>query len=282
MRITTLIENDPLEGRGDLTAEFGLSLHVETGDQRILFDTGTTGVFAQNAKTLGIDLPAVDVAVISHQHFDHGGGLERFLEANDRATVYLRKSELSQRWFKALAVVKRPIGLDLTLMDRHPDRFEFVAETTEVLPGVFLITEIGSAHSRPKGNDRLYVERDGKLVPDGFDHELLMVIREDDGLVIFTGCSHSGVLNMIEAAVAEFPGVPIRAVIGGFHLIGLPQLNTMGASVPEVEDIGRRILTFSPDKVYTAHCTGEKAYNVLAGVMGDILEPFHTGTRIEV
>jgi 7,8-dihydropterin-6-yl-methyl-4-(beta-D-ribofuranosyl)aminobenzene 5'-phosphate synthase len=119
-------------------------------------------------------------------------------------------------------------------------------------------------------------------VPDPFDHELLMVVREDDGMVVFTGCSHSGVLNLIEAAIAEFPGVPIRAVIGGFHLIGLPQLNTMGASVPEVEDIGRKILGFSPGRVYTAHCTGAKAYDVLAGVMGDTLEPFHTGTRIEI
>jgi 7,8-dihydropterin-6-yl-methyl-4-(beta-D-ribofuranosyl)aminobenzene 5'-phosphate synthase len=189
MQITTLVENDCLEGREELSAGFGLSLHVQFGKLKILFDTGTTGVF--------------------------------------------------------------------------------------------MITEIGSAHRRPKGNRRLFVEREGCLVRDPFDHELLMAVCEDDGMVVFTGCSHSGVLNMIEAAERLLPEVPIKAVIGGFHLTGLPQLGTMAASRREVEEIGRQLLARSPHRVYTAHCTGDKGYQVLAGVMGEILEPFHTGSRIE-
>jgi 7,8-dihydropterin-6-yl-methyl-4-(beta-D-ribofuranosyl)aminobenzene 5'-phosphate synthase len=282
MRITTLIENDALDGRDDLTAEFGLSLHVQLGERQILFDTGTSGAFADNAESLGIDLAAVDLAVLSHHHFDHGGGLERFLEINRTAKVYLGRGERAARYFKALAVIKRPIGIDLGLLDRSGDRFEFVAGSPEVAPGVVLITEIGNAHARPAGNRRLFVERGGSLVPDPFDHELVMVAREADGIVVFSGCSHSGVLNMIEAAVDRFPDVPIKAVIGGFHLIGLPFLNTMAASRAEVEAIGRSILGFSPGKVYSAHCTGAKAYRVLRGVMGDTLEPFHTGTVLEV
>ena len=94
MRITTLIENDRLEGRDDLTSEFGLSLHLATDTHRVLFDTGLTGAFADNAARLGIDLSAVDVAVLSHQHFDHGGGLERFFAENDHATVCLRHSDV--------------------------------------------------------------------------------------------------------------------------------------------------------------------------------------------
>jgi len=282
MRITTLVENDAIDGREDLTAEFGLSLHVQTGKCRILFDTGSSGVFADNAEALGIDLAAVDLAVLSHHHFDHGGGLQRFLEINRTAKIYLGRGDLTQRYFKAFSVVKRPIGLDLALLDRHGDRLEFVEGSPEVEPGVALISEIGSAHPRPKGNRHLFVERDGGLVPDPFDHELVMVVREDDGMVVFSGCSHSGVPNMIEAAVERFPGIPIKAVIGGFHLIGLPYLNTMAGSRDQVEDLGRSILGFSPGKVYSAHCTGAKAYRVLRGVMGDTLEPFHTGTVLDL
>ena len=282
MRITTLIENDALDGRDDLTAEFGLSLHLQLGERQILFDTGTSGAFADNAEALGVDLAAVDLAVLSHHHFDHGVGLERFLEITRTAKVDLGRGERAARYFKAFGVIKRPIGIDLGLLDRFGDRFDLVAGSPEVAPGVVLITEIGSAHARPAGNRRLFVERAGSLVPDPFDHELVMVVREDDGMVVFTGCSHGGVLNMIEAAVDRLPGVPIKAVIGGFHLIGLPYLNTMAASPAEVEAIGRSMLGFSPGKVYSAHCTGARAYRVLEGVMGDTLEPFHTGTVLEV
>lgn len=282
MRITALIENDVLDGRDDLSPEFGLSIHVRTGDRQILFDTGSSGTFADNAEVLGIDLSEVDVAVLSHHHFDHGGGLDRFLKSNEQATVYLRQAENTDRYFKAFAVIKRPIGLDLCLLDRRPDRFESVSGEREIAPGVFLITDIGSTYARPKGNRRLFVEHDGSLAPDPFDHELVMVVCEDDGMVVFSGCSHNGILNMIEAARDRFPEVPIKAVIGGFHLIGIPLFNSMAASRGEVEDVGREILTFSPGKVYSAHCTGAKGFQVLQGVMGDTLETFHTGTTIEV
>jgi len=282
MRITALVENDVLEDRDNLSPEFGLSIHVRTGDRQILFDTGSSGVFADNAEVLDIDLSGVDAAVLSHHHFDHGGGLGWFLKANEQAPVYLRQAENADRYLKVFAVIKRPIGLDPGLLDRWQDRFEFVSGEREIAPGVFLITEIGSTYARPKGNRHLFVERGEKLVPDPFDHELVMVICEDDGMVVFSGCSHHGILNMIEAARDRFPDVPIKAVIGGFHLIGNPLFNTMAASRREVEDMGREILTFSPGKVYSAHCTGAKGYQVLQGVMGDTFEAFHTGTTIEI
>jgi 7,8-dihydropterin-6-yl-methyl-4-(beta-D-ribofuranosyl)aminobenzene 5'-phosphate synthase len=282
MRITTLVENDVLDGCDGLTPEFGLSLHIEIDETKILFDTGASDVFSVNAAALGIDLAAVGAAVLSHQHFDHGGGLARFLAANDHASIYLRESDVSARYFKALAVLKRPIGIDRELLEQSSDRFTFVSGSTEIAPGVFLLTDIGSGHARPAGNNRLFVKRDGRLVPDPFDHELLMVIRDGDGLVVFTGCSHHGILNMIDAALDRFPGEPVKAVMGGFHLIGLPIFNSMAASRDEVEEIGRKILSRLPGKVYTGHCTGERAFGVLSGVMGDTLEPFHTGSVIDL
>lgn len=282
MRVTTLIENSLLEGREDLTAEFGLSLHIQRGDLQILFDTGASGAFADNAARLGIDLDQVDLAVLSHHHFDHGGGLQRFLAVNDRARVHLRASGWAPRFFRALVVVKRPIGLDASLFDRYAHRFELITESLEIAPGVVLLTDIGERHPRPQGNRHLFVERNGALEPDPFEHELVLAVREDDGLVVFTGCSHHGVLNMIEAARSRFPDTPVKAVFGGFHLIGVPFFDTMAASRDEVEAIGRKILDLTAGPVFTGHCTGRKAYGVLAGVMGDSLRPFATGTSVEV
>jgi len=282
MKVTTLIENDRVEGREDLVAEFGLSLHIQRGDLQILFDTGASGAFADNAERLGIDLTQVSVAVLSHHHFDHGGGLQRFLSINERARVHLRASGWAPRYFRALVVVKRPIGLDPSLFDRYAHRFELITESMEIAPDVFLLTDIGSHHPRPEGNRHLYVERGGSLEPDPFEHELVLVVREEDGLAVFTGCSHHGILNMIEAARNRFPDLPIKAVFGGFHLIGVPFFDSMAASREEVESIGRKILDLTAGPIFTGHCTGRKAYGVLAGVMGSSLRPFSTGASVEV
>ena len=282
MRVTTLIENSTLAGREDLVAEFGLSLHIQCGDLHVLFDTGASGAFADNAERLGIDLEKVNVAVLSHHHFDHGGGLQRFLAINNRARVHLRASGWAPRYFRALVVVKRPIGLDASLFDRFAHRFELVTESMEVAPGVFLLTDIGSNYPRPEGNRHLFVDRGGSLELDPFEHELVLVVREEDGIVVFTGCSHHGILNMIEAARSRFPEVPVKAVFGGFHLIGVPFLDSMAAPREEVEGIGRTMLELTAGPIFTGHCTGRKAYGVLAGVMGSALRPFATGSSVEV
>lgn len=282
MRVTALIE-DETSGDGDrLQNEHGLSLHIETAGLSVLFDTGSSGAFVDNATALGIDLSGVDLAVLSHQHYDHGGGLGRFLEVNSNATVHLRDCPVDDRYFRALAVLKNPIGLDRTVIDRFPNRFRRAAQNAEVAPGVWLITEIATAHPRPKGNRRLFVEDHGSLTPDPFDHELVVVIREDDGMVVFSGCSHSGILNMVDTALAHFPGTPIKAVFGGFHLVGLPQFNTMAGTREEVEGIAREMMKRVDGTVFTGHCTGKKAFHVLADVMGDRLRSFSTGATVDI
>ena len=89
MRVVTLIENTA--GCPELVCEHGLSFYIETGKHRILFDAGQTDAFAQNAEKLNVDLGSVDFAVLSHGHYDHGGGLQKFLQINQTAPVYLRR-----------------------------------------------------------------------------------------------------------------------------------------------------------------------------------------------
>lgn len=239
MRITALVENTRLESRKDLSVEHGLSLHVYRDDKQILFDTGATEAFSDNAEKLGVNIQEVDIVVISHHHYDHGGGLAHFLEANQKAKVYLRKCEERRYYFRVLGIINKFVGLDRSLVQKYADRFDFIDEFTEISPEVFILTEIGKPYPSPKGNRHLFAKKGNTLELDNFDHELIMVIREGQGLVVFTGCSHSGILNMINTVVKRFPGIPIKAVFGGFHLIGLPILNTMAGSKREVESIGK-------------------------------------------
>jgi len=280
MRVVALIENTKPESREDLVAEHGLSLYIERDGQHILFDTGATRAFGQNAEKLGVNLQEVDALVVSHHHFDHGGGLSHFLEANHQAKVYLRKSEEEDFYFRVPGLVSRYIGLDQGLLKSQAGRFEFIDGFTEILPGVYILTRMVQQYALPKGNRRLFIRKDNTFSPDSFEHELIMVVQEKEGLVVFTGCSHNGILNMLATVTGQFPDMPIKAVFGGFHLIGLPMLNTMAGSKREVRNIGEELLKYPVERMFTGHCTGKRAYRVLKGVMAEKLEYFPTGSDV--
>lgn len=282
MKITVLTENNPDFSNSALIHEHGLSLHINFQEKNILFDAGITDAFAKNAATLGTDLAAVDVAVISHHHYDHGGGLADFLAMNNKAKIYLKRAPAGDGYFKALGFFKRYIGLEPGLLEKHSDRFVFVDNDIEIFPGVFLFPKIEIIYPKPKGNRYLYLKQGSSWQRDDFSHELLMVLKDHDGLTIISGCSHNGVLNMIDTATKKFDEVLVKALIGGFHLVGLPMFNTMAGSKEEVAEIGRKTLRYPIERVYAGHCTGQKAYHVLKGVMGEQLDQLHTGKVISL
>jgi len=232
--------------------------------------------------SLGVRLSAVEAAVLSHHHYDHGGGLPQFFALNPDAKVYLKKPPDGDCSFKARLLPQRYIGLDRDLFKDSPSRFLFIEEFTEILPGVFLFSDIGSTYPKPKGNRYLYVRKDSHWCLDIFAHELIMAVRENGNLVIFTGCSHNGALNMIDAVAKKFTGIPIKAVIGGFHLIDLPKRNTMAESKNEIQNIAGKMLDCPVQTIYTGHCTGQKAYAVLKSVHREKLQHFHTRIIITI
>ena len=91
LKITTLIENQPDEA-GALAFEHGLSLYIEFAGKRLLFDTGQTGAFVDNARKLGVDLTTLDAVVLSHGHYDHSGGILAFSRINPQASIYMMVS----------------------------------------------------------------------------------------------------------------------------------------------------------------------------------------------
>ena len=281
MKITALIENTRSPGIEHLKAEHGLSLLIEHANRKFLFDTGASGAFADNATALGIDLQSIDMVVLSHHHFDHGGGLRRFLQSNNRAPIYLRGPALRECYGKFLWFQKY-IGLDRELLREHQDRFVFVNERTGIAPGAFILTDVEHTYPPPHGNRSIFVKANGQLEPDRFAHELVLVLQEADGLAVFTGCAHQGVLNMVQAVTKAFPGVPIKAVLGGMHFMAFPPFNFMAGSKQEVAQIGMRLLAFPLHRVYTCHCTGSHAFPVLKGAMGDRLEYIGTGRSVSV
>ena len=282
MQITVLIENDIADQHTDLVAEWGLSLYIEYQKTKILFDTGAKGALVRNAERLGVELSQVDLVVLSHHHFDHGGGLPAFFAVNDQAKVYLRRPPDGEARFCALLVVNRFVGLAEGLLDHYQDRIVYIDNFREILPGAYIFTDIVRQHELPKGNRYLYLKQPSGYIHDSFNHELVLALRDEDGLVVFTGCSHSGAVNMIQTVAQRFPGDRIKGVVGGFHLVGIPMLNTMAGSKREMIDLARTMLELPVDAYWTGHCTGQKAYAVLKTVLGARLAELHTGTTVTV
>ena len=282
MRITTLVENRPSPHDPTLQAEWGLSQCIEIGGRRLLLDMGASDLFARNAERLGIDIASIDAAVLSHHHSDHGGGLRRFFELNDHAPVYLGPAPAGEPTGRLFGLLSRRIGLDAGVMATHGARFRTVQQRTEILPGVFVLPGIGGRHSKPSGNKVLFVRVGKEFIPDDFRHEVVVALREGDTLAVLTGCSHSGVLNMVETVQREFPGLPIRAVVGGFHLVALPPFNRMSDRADDIAALGHKILDLGVDVAWTGHCTGDKAFEVLRGAMGERMQQLHTGCRLEL
>ncbi|NOH73390.1 MBL fold metallo-hydrolase [Vibrio pectenicida] len=281
MILTALIENTRLDGRTDLKVERGLALYAETLGQRILFDAGDSRRFCDNAEQLGIKLQNVTSAVISHRHHDHFNGIAHFFSHNSIAPVYVKKCSKTEYLFRAFGF-KSNVGFNSNIFTQWPDRFRFVDTLTEIYPGIYVITDICNKYSQPFGNKYLFTRTEKGYENDDFTHELLLVVKEHDGLIIFTGCAHSGLLNMLETAVQLYPSTKIKAVVGGFHMVGLPLFNNIGGSEEDIRLIGKTLCMYSVGKFYTGHCTGSKAFGILKSVLGDKIEYLPTGRCVTI
>lgn len=262
MKIWTLMENTAC--RDDLVCEHGLSLYIEANGQRILFDAGQSAAFADNAEKMGIDLTQVDLCILSHGHYDHGGGIKRFLEVNDHAKVYVSRHAFGE-YHNAEG---KFIGLDWELLNE--ERIVFVGDNLTLSDTLSL--HCCGSFPQPYFTDGygLQVQRKGQMEPDDFRHEMYLLIREGERRIIVSGCSHRGVMNIKTWFAPD-------VFIGGFHLMKLdPEKEATRLKFTAMELLKKDTV------YYTGHCTGEKQFAVLKTYMDDRLHALSTGSVHEV
>lgn len=259
VKIVVLMENTSC--REDIICEHGLSIYIESGDAKILFDAGQTGAFAENAAALGVDLAAVDFAVLSHGHYDHGGGLAKFLEINKRAPVYLHRAAVDPHFNAA----GKYIGLDQALMGSG--RLVFTQAQWEIAPGITLDScAYGELGDLVEDGGMTFEEAEIRKAED-FRHEQYLIIEEAGKRIVFSGCSHKGICGIAGWLRAD-------VLVGGFHLMRV-----------EAEDKLREaaeVLLGYDTVCYTGHCTGEKQFAYMKGIMGDRLLAISAGMTLEL
>jgi 7,8-dihydropterin-6-yl-methyl-4-(beta-D-ribofuranosyl)aminobenzene 5'-phosphate synthase len=273
-------------------ANHGLSLvitaHGPAGPHTLLFDGGPVDYAVErNGQRLGVDFGAVEAVMLSHGHWDHAGGLPR-----------------------ALGLINQANGGRLVPIHLHPDMFGWYGQRQSdggVLPADPIPTpaqwrtyggepvvsrepalllddtfgisgEIARVTAYEKGlTSQVRQTEDGGWRPDPLvmDERSLAVHLRGKGLVVFSACSHAGIVNVLHHARALYPNIPLYAVIGGFHL--------SGSTEPLIPETVRDLGSFGLTTIIPAHCTGWRALNALVQAYGEtVVVPSAVGKRFSL
>jgi 7,8-dihydropterin-6-yl-methyl-4-(beta-D-ribofuranosyl)aminobenzene 5'-phosphate synthase len=274
MKITVLVENttrNPV-----YIPEHGLSLHIETKKHKVLFDTGASSCFLQNAEKLGVNLKEVDIMILSHGHYDHGGGLKAFLELNTSAKIYINQLAFGAFFSQTENSDFHYIGLDLTTKDS--DQIVFTAEDITIDNELELFMKIQPNKYFPSMNNRLFRKDNNQCILDTFDHEQSLVIHDGDKHLLIAGCAHTGIVNIVEQ-INQRSQYKITHIVSGFHMYNRKENKSEDPNM--IAQVGE-FLKEQQIEAYTGHCTGEVAYEQLSKILGMQLNKLYTGQIIKV
>ena len=265
LKFTFLSENKTQ--RASCLAEFGLSVMIEADGKTILFDTGCSEIFAENAKRIGVDLAKADCCVISHGHFDHTQGVPRFCRENLTAPVYIHKDSFFPTYGTTDGVLDDyNCGIIWTDDQRAEvkDRLVFTDGPLRLTDDIVISGTIPDVPGSKPVEDFFRKLPEG-LVPDDLSHEQFLAVRQEGkGIFLFSGCSHKGIVAAVEYAKKLFPGEKIHAVIAGMHL--------MAADRETILRVIERLMEEDPELVIPMHCTGVNALALFKEKFGERCE----------
>ena len=268
MTITSLVENTSAVG---MPVEHGLSLYIQLENSRnILFDMGQRRLFAENAEQLGLNVADIDTAIVSHGHYDHGGGLHAFLEINDKANVYIHKDAF-QPHYSLKEYGLKYIGLDTDLQDNP--RLVKCGSLTRLDNQMTIFADVTGDFCCPQGNRLLYGPSETQN--DSFTHEQNLIIEENGKTVLFAGCAHKGIINIIRKAEDVIGKSPTH-VFAGMHLAKGKEDKAF------ISTLAHELMRYKNCTFYTMHCTGTEQYLQLKTIMGNQIEYLSCGEIVEI
>ena len=296
MKLTFLTDNKTEDVR--CRAEWGLSILIETEGHKYLYDTGASGMFAENAAAIGAVLTDVEACMISHGHYDHTQGVPEFVKLNDHAPVYIHKDALHESYAEGEdenCGMQWPEGFAET----NSDRLVLSSGVTKVSDRLTLVGDIPSYDDYPPtekffmpvksgmmgkldvpapgGTESVKakrsIESDG-MVQDTMNHEQFLVVDEGDRIHIISGCCHKGAVPTIRYAKELFPGRRIASFTGGMHTYMFDRAAR--------EKLAAEMSSYGVEKVLPLHCTGMNMIVTFKEKMGDACIVACAGDTVEL
>ncbi len=267
IEITTLMDNVISENKA-LTAEHGLSFLVEKDGCRMLFDCGASEMPWKNARRMGKSVVGLDAVILSHSHYDHAAGYRDLISIGGGSRIlYTGPHFFEKKYaFDGMCYTDLSAGFTEAFLNRNGICRKICYDVLEAAEGIWLIGGFPRIHDFEQIPERFVRRRESngktEMIPDDFSDEICMALDTPKGLVVLTGCSHPGILNMIQH-VYKVLKRPVFGVFGGTHLAEADEARIQ-ETIRNLKEMGLSVLGLS-------HCSGELAERAVkadAGVKG--------------
>lgn len=261
VQVSILVENTT--PTPSFVGEYGFAAMVDIDGKRYLFDTGCSGALFPNAASLGLNLTDIEGVIISHGHFDHTGALLPVIEKSNNKKIYAHSNIFAHRPVQLGNGQYREIGCACNReeLEKAGAELIFTDVFTAIAPSIFVTGEVPRITAYEDVGARFQIEKDGQFFDDALIDDMAMVIDRPEGLIIISGCAHSGIINIMDYVCKKIGKDHIQAFIGGTHLIGASD-NRMVKTIEALRNI-------SIDRLIVSHCTGFHAAAKLYNAMPD-------------
>lgn len=264
-----LLENNLSRNRS-LVAEHGLSFLVETGDKKILFDCSGGKAARKNAEKMHVSLADADYVILSHSHYDHAAGYPDMVSHGVHAPLVTGPRFFEEKYARdGEKYTYLGCGFGPEFLEKNEIRHLVCEGTLTLFTGCHVVGGFGRKYAFEKPPVRFVRQTAAGMAQDEFPDEVCLVIEDQKGLIVIAGCSHPGILNMIESVRERF-GRPVYAVFGGSHLVEADEAR-IAETMKIFREMGIGMAGFN-------HCTGDGAQErMAAGAVGTVYTHLKTG-----